>query len=588
MTDKPKILTVDDRPQNLLLLDRLLKRLDIQVCQATSGREALSLALENDFFLAIVDIQMPEMDGYELVELLRGNDKTASLPVIFVSAIFSDEYHHRKAYDSGAVDFMSKPFIAEILVSKVKIFLELYNKRRGLEELVLQLDENNVLLSKRAIQLETGGQVGRQITSILKLGELLPQVTSLIQERFGYYFVGAWLLNQDKTVLELKASSQVGDHIPEGYILKVDNPQSIVAYSFRNGYMYLANDVHVDRNYLQSEQLPGTRAELALPLKFGAELLGVLDIESNQTDAFAADDVTALQSVADQVAIAIRNASLYSQVVGFNEYLEEVVSQRTAELQKAYKTLEQMDKNKSDFIAVAAHELRTPLTLIRGYTEMIKSMAAPELQPMVEGVLTGEGRLLEVVNSMLDISKIDNETLRATREMVSLRLIIDEVGATYASDLEDRSLSLALNGLGKLPLIQADPDLMRKLFKQLLVNAIKYTPDGGRITVNGQILEQAGDQGSDQFVQISITDTGIGIAPDQQELIFEKFYQTGKVQLHSSGRTKFKGGGPGLGLAIARGIVNVHRGRIWVESSGHDEKLLPGSTFHVLLPVKAQ
>ncbi len=588
MTDKPKILTVDDRPQNLLLLDRLLKRLDIQVCQATSGREALSLALENDFFLAIVDIQMPEMDGYELVELLRGNDKTASLPVIFVSAIFSDEYHHRKAYDSGAVDFMSKPFIAEILVSKVKIFLELYNKRRGLEELVLQLDENNVLLSKRAIQLETGGQVGRQITSILKLGDLLPQVTSLIQERFGYYFVGAWLLNQDKTVLELKASSQVGDHIPEGYILKVDNPQSIVAYSFRNGYMYLANDVHVDRNYLQSEQLPGTRAELALPLKFGAELLGVLDIESNQTDAFAADDVTALQSVADQVAIAIRNASLYSQVVGFNEYLEEVVSQRTAELQKAYKTLEQMDKNKSDFIAVAAHELRTPLTLIRGYTEMIKSMAAPELQPMVEGVLTGEGRLLEVVNSMLDISKIDNETLRATREMVSLRLIIDEVGATYASDLEDRSLSLALNGLGKLPLIQADPDLMRKLFKQLLVNAIKYTPDGGRITVNGQILEQAGDQGSDQFVQISITDTGIGIAPDQQELIFEKFYQTGKVQLHSSGRTKFKGGGPGLGLAIARGIVNVHRGRIWVESSGHDEKLLPGSTFHVLLPVKAQ
>ena len=121
----PKILIVDDKPRNLYALETVLKELEAEVIQATSGLEALSLTLEHDFCLAIVDVQMPEMDGYELVELLRSNVSTANLPVIFVSAIYSDEYHHRKGYDAGAVDFLSKPFVAEILLSKVKVFLDI-------------------------------------------------------------------------------------------------------------------------------------------------------------------------------------------------------------------------------------------------------------------------------------------------------------------------------------------------------------------------------------------------------------------------------------------------------------------------------
>ena len=132
----PKVLIVDDKPQNLYVLEKLLAQLEeVQVFKANSGAEALELTLEHDFCLAIVDIQMPEIDGYELVELLRGNPTTASLPVIFVSAIFSDEYHHRKGYDAGAVDFMSKPFVPEILLSKVKVFLDLYEQRMKIEEL---------------------------------------------------------------------------------------------------------------------------------------------------------------------------------------------------------------------------------------------------------------------------------------------------------------------------------------------------------------------------------------------------------------------------------------------------------------------
>lgn len=151
---KPKILIVDDKPQNLYVLERLLNKLDVEVHQTTSGMQALGMALENDFCVAIVDIQMPEMDGYELVELLRGNNSTSTLPVIFVSAVYSDEYHHRKAYDAGAVDFMSKPYIPEILLSKVKVFIDLYNQRRMLQELVEQLDGANNQLDAANKELE--------------------------------------------------------------------------------------------------------------------------------------------------------------------------------------------------------------------------------------------------------------------------------------------------------------------------------------------------------------------------------------------------------------------------------------------------
>ena len=144
----PKILIIDDKPQNLFALEKLLNQLEVKIIQTTSGPEALGLTLEHDFCLAIVDVQMPEMDGYELVELLRGNPGTASLPVMFVSAIYSDEYHHRKGYDAGAVDFLSKPFAPEILLSKVRVFLELHRQRVKLQELVADLNDKNQALKK--------------------------------------------------------------------------------------------------------------------------------------------------------------------------------------------------------------------------------------------------------------------------------------------------------------------------------------------------------------------------------------------------------------------------------------------------------
>ena len=137
---KPKILIVDDNPQHLFAIGGLLKKLEVEVIHAASGSEALSSTLEHNFCLVITDVQMPGMSGYEFVELLRGNPSTASLPVIFISGIRSDEYRHRKAYDAGPIDFISKPFVAEILLSKVRVFLDLYRQRIDLKALADELN----------------------------------------------------------------------------------------------------------------------------------------------------------------------------------------------------------------------------------------------------------------------------------------------------------------------------------------------------------------------------------------------------------------------------------------------------------------
>jgi CheY-like chemotaxis protein len=145
-----KVLIVDDNPQHLFAIGGLLKKLDVEVVHATSGSEALGLTLEHEFCLAITDVQMPGMDGYEFVELLRGNPRTANLPVIFISAIRSDEYRHREVYDAGPIDFVSKPFVAEILLSKVKVFLDLYHQRIELQALADELDAKAEALKNEA------------------------------------------------------------------------------------------------------------------------------------------------------------------------------------------------------------------------------------------------------------------------------------------------------------------------------------------------------------------------------------------------------------------------------------------------------
>jgi signal transduction histidine kinase len=257
---------------------------------------------------------------------------------------------------------------------------------------------------------------------------------------------------------------------------------------------------------------------------------------------------------------------------------------RTLQLEKTNQLLEQMDRTKMRFIQVAAHELRTPLTIVKGYAQMAKAQVNgnENLKNLTSGILDGSIRMAEVIDSMLDVSRIDTNMLEVMPIKTEIGPVIEKVESVFRTALEERELCFSTEALPDLPILQADKDLLYKVFYHVIGNAIKYTPDGGRITVTGRTIEDA-VQGS--AVEIAVIDTGIGIDPQYHELVFEKFYQTGEVHLHSSGKTKFKGGGPGLGLAIARGIINAHHGRIWIKSSGHNEQLCPGTTVHVRLPL---
>ncbi len=164
-------------------------------------------------------------------------------------------------------------------------------------------------------------------------------------------------------------------------------------------------------------------------------------------------------------------------------------------------------------------------------------------------------------------------------------MVIAKAKKPFEFALVERDLDLKIEGVDTLPVITADTELLHKAFYHVIMNAIKFTPDGGQIIISGNTITEAPNPPE---VEITVRDTGIGIAKENQEVVFEKFYQTGEVLMHSSGKTKFKGGGPGLGLAIARGIVEAHGGRIWLESPGYDEETKPGTTVFVRLPVNGQ
>jgi signal transduction histidine kinase len=208
----------------------------------------------------------------------------------------------------------------------------------------------------------------------------------------------------------------------------------------------------------------------------------------------------------------------------------------------------------------------------------------PFLVNLLQGIIKGSERLYDIIESMIDVSMIDTQVLQLRPSPTSISNIIGTLASQYKEAIKERQIALKVSAFKNFPYLEADSKRLHQVFDNLMVNAIKYTPDGGKINVDGKMLESD----DEQWIEVIVSDSGIGIDPEEHERIFEKFYQTGELALHSTGKTKFKGGGPGLGLAIAKGIIAAHGGKIWVESEGYDEKKCPGSRFHVILPVKSK
>jgi len=272
-------------------------------------------------------------------------------------------------------------------------------------------------------------------------------------------------------------------------------------------------------------------------------------------------------------------------LVEYSHRLVDRLEEKIRELEKSNTELQRLDKMKTDFIVIAGHELRTPITAIYGYAQIleynselpgsVQEVGSPRY--IVDRMVEATWRLNRVIGDILNVALIDADKLDLSKEPVVLKSLVYKVLEDIERSGSDRKLDFRIKGLEELPSVMGDSTRLYEAMWNVITNAVKYTPDGGRIWIIGRQIENT--------VQIAVQDSGIGIQPDDQERIFDRFYVLHDTNLHRSSKTAFKGGGLGVGLAVARGIIEGHGGRIWVESEGHDEERLPGSTFHILLPI---
>lgn len=272
-------------------------------------------------------------------------------------------------------------------------------------------------------------------------------------------------------------------------------------------------------------------------------------------------------------------------LVEYSRRLVERLEEKIRELEKAHAELQRLDKMKTDFIILAGHELRTPLTAIYGYVQILLSLPDISGSTDEEGtpryllhqVMQATRRLNQVVDDILNVFLIEANKLELSIGPVSLYSLIQNVVRNIRNMDPERQLTFAFEGLEALPMMMGDAQRLFQALWHVVSNAVKYTPDGGTIRIAGRVV--------DHTVHLSIQDTGIGIDAVDRERIFDRFYVVEDTSLHHSSKTAFKGGGLGLGLSLARGIVEAHKGRIWIESEGRDEVRLPGTTVHILLPL---
>ncbi len=442
---------------------------------------------------------------------------------------------------------------------------------------------------------QTLRQYSTSISNIPDLERLATAAIGLISEameiRRGALFIVRREADEEGEVYyHLRGVTGMGEDQPPGRIAATGPVAVCLAREHRPLSQYDIDLLPRFRDIPEEERAwwSSLKMDVYVPIYAQGEWIGLLALGPKVSgDRYFEEDLRLLSTLADQTAVALQNARLFDDLRLRNMENERLNRELTA----ANEQLVRLDKAKSDFINIASHELRTPLTKIRGYNDLLAelirhgSLTAESAEQMIEGVRNAVRQLEEIAKTMFDVSKIETETLSLNLWPTSLETVIQTVANRWREALRERNLNLITGGLMDLPTIIADGERLEQVFDHLLQNAIKFTPDGGTIRIMGALRD--GDRPpEEQAVEITVGDTGIGIAPEDLERIFEKFYRVGDVMLHSTGRTKFMGAGPGLGLTVVRGIVEAHGGKVWAESPGRDKSRCPGATFHVVLPCR--
>ncbi len=433
------------------------------------------------------------------------------------------------------------------------------------------------------------------VSNILDLEKLATVAVGLIMEALETKKVFLFLVDpeigpQKKNVLRLTGIRGAGSNMPSPSFLLAEE-SSITRFLREERKPLLQYDIDfapefMDAPLAERKWMSELGLDVYVPIYGKGQWIGLLALGPKPAGRYTDEDLNLLSTIASQTGIALENARLVENLKKLNVQVREAY----AFLDKANHDLAQLETTKSNFISIASHELRTPLTAARGYTEMLlEDPSLPEtIREIVKGIHKSTLRLHEIMDSMFDIAQIDTRTLELHRQDVFLTELIRSVAQEQAKALAEREQEIGLD-LPSLPSIKADPNTLEKLFHHLISNAIKFTPDGGKITITAKQVAANKRDLPEGGVEVIVSDSGVGIDREFQEIIFTKFYQPGELlNRHSTGKTKFKGSGAGLGLALSRGIVEAHGGKIWVESRGYDEKKLHGSRFHVILPLRSQ
>lgn len=566
--EKSSILIVDDLPEKLLVFGTVLEELGQDLVFVNSGSEALREVLHREFAVILLDVNMPDIDGFETAALIRKYKRSAHTPIIFITA-YADEIQTAKGYSLGAVDYILSPVVPDMLRSKVKVFVDLHQMQRRVRR---QADERVALVaaeSARRVAEENdrrsnflshasrvlSGSLDVTVGARLLLELLVPQVAPLAVLQ---------LLDDGRPLSQVMvAASRDADPIRIVNAKTAGLPQA--TQDALEEALYTKQRVTLQPTLLRrmsadSFGLDGPlslRAAVVVPLMIGERVLGLLMVGAEQAASdHTARDWAALEELASRAAIAFENAHLYRSLQS------EIVERRAAEAE-----LQEANQRKDEFLAMLSHELRNPLAPIRNALEVIRRIAPPDPKFNWAGdVMDRQVRhLTRLVEELLDVARISQGKIQLNKEPIDLAAVIAQSVETAQPFIDARGHALTVR-LPDTPVwLQGDFARLSQVVSNLLHNAAKYSEDGGRIQ-----LELSVDEGQALIV---VRDNGIGIDAALLPRIFDLFQQGSR----SLDRIQ---GGLGVGLTLARRLVELHGGRV----EAHSEGAKKGAEFRVMIP----
>jgi signal transduction histidine kinase/DNA-binding response OmpR family regulator len=553
LVDRADILIVDDLPEKLLVFETVLGDLNQNLVFARSGADALRQILRRDFAVILLDVNMPDMDGFETATLIRRYKRAAHTPIIFITS-YADEMQTARGYSLGAVDYIPSPVVPEVLRSKVRVFVELHILQRRIAR---QAEERVALAASEAA---------------LRLAEESTHRSSLL----------AALSHGLSGVLDLGAGmhvllSHVVPALAANATVALVDERGVVTHAATRSSLFEDDAATVDltpsalpsahfallREALSAPDATRARAPVLvdgalqmLPLIHGDRFLGALWIDGELTASSAA----LLEEVAARAAIAFATASLYGALQ------VEIAERRQAEAR-----LEEASRRKDEFLAMLAHELRNPLAPIRNAVELIRLAAPSETKVRFAADVTDRQvrQLTRLVDELLDVARISQGKVVLQTQCLDLVTLVAQCIDSQRDALAARRQSLALALPSRPVNVDGDATRLAQVVNNLLSNAVKYTPEGGALSVS--VVRAGGRDG--EFALLEVSDNGIGIDADLLPHVFELFEQ-GKRALD---RTQ---GGLGVGLTLVQRLVQLHGGDVVASSAGTGQ----GSQFRVRLP----